>query len=719
MSGTGIAYWKRVLVTAAIYIAAAWAAVEALLTVVDRFGLPAWWGTLIAALFVAGLPVTVYLVWRTAGVERKASAASIVGSMLFLIIATAALFWFTRPPPLPVASAVAIVPCDYEGEGEYAYRAQGLAEDVHARLSRVDAVRISSWNSSLFVQEKGYEPALIAEVLNVDRLVQCRMKSDSGRIELSARVIDPAADKVLWNQNYDFTTADLGTVVQELTGALLNVLGTTTEAAEMERVNGLGTFSPEAYDLFLQARAADGPDISESLIRQALEIDPNYAEALVLHSDIYLMRAVDEEFEDMQGPLKQIRESRALARRALELDPGVLGARNQLSIVCGLLRDYFDEDCTQEEQDRLLEEECEVRGGTAEGWACWHVVLAGRNEDNSHALEQWLELEPTSMEGNMQLMGQLNFSGADFAEVLAVFETLRALEPDDPRPYGMISNMLRGKGRLDEVVAWRFGAFGDQRPEGPWRLARLATDYMNLGLYEPALELGLQTWETRRASATHFLPLLWVRSGEPERAAQAVEWMAQSIEDASGSPESMVDLAAFHVVTLRNYERARELYKQALAGHELGELCGQAADCMIYHALNLAHAERSMGQAPKADEWLEAAEEALGKLPPDASLGSLRPKLLIAQDRNDEAIKLLREGVFEWRGDEDLELPIYLLESDALFDPLSNTPGFKQLLEDYHAHLEPMSRRVLEAGKSGDWEALRQRTFQWARGEGG
>ena len=719
MSGTGIAYWKRVLVTAAIYIAAAWAAVEALLTVVDRFGLPAWWGTLIAALFVAGLPVTVYLVWRTAGVERKASAASVIGSMTFLIIATAALFWFTRPPPLPLASAVAIVPCHYEGEGEYAYRAQGLAEDVHTRLSRVDAVRISSWNSSLFVQEKGYEPALIADVLKVDRLVQCWMKADSGQIELSARVIDPASHQVIWNQTYAFSTTDLGTVVKELSGTLLAVLGTTTEAAEMEQVNKLGTFSPQAYDLFLQARAAAGPDHSEPLIRQALQIDPNYAEALVFHSKIYLIRAVDEEFEDMEGPRKQLWESRALARRALELDPGVLGARNQLSVVCGLLRDYFEEDCSQEEQERLLQQECEVRGGTAEGWACWHAVLSERNQDNSHALEQWLELEPTSVDGNMQLMWQLDSSGADFTAVLAVYETLRALEPEDPRPYGMISNMLRSKGRLDEVLAWRFGVYGDQMPEGPWRLARLATDYMNLGLYEPALEIGLQTWEARRASATHFLPLLWARSGEPERAAQALTWMAQAIEDESGSPKGMLDVAAFHVSTLRNYDRARELYRQTLAGHELNQLCDQSEHCTIEHALNLAYIEKSMGQAGAADEWLAIAEEALEKLPPDAPLGRLRPKLLIARDRNDEAIELLREVVFEWPGDQDLELPVYLLESDALFDPIRNTPGFEQLMEDYHAHLEPMGRRVLEAGEDEGWEVLRQRTFQWARGEGG
>ncbi|NIP18634.1 MAG: hypothetical protein GWM87_11080, partial [Xanthomonadales bacterium] len=168
MSSEPAAYTRRVLATAAIYAAAAWAAVEALLTVIDRFGLPAEWGTLVTALFVAGLPVTLYLVWRTAGPERRASAGSIAGSILALAVGTAWIYMMTLPEPLPQASAVAVVPCEFQGAQEYAYRAEGLAEDIHARLSRVDSVKISSWNSSLFVHDRGYAPQQIADVLKVD-----------------------------------------------------------------------------------------------------------------------------------------------------------------------------------------------------------------------------------------------------------------------------------------------------------------------------------------------------------------------------------------------------------------------------------------------------------------------------------------------------------------------------------------------------------------------
>jgi len=182
MSDGPTRYWRRVLASSAVYAAGGWAVVEALTTVIDRFGLPTWLGTLVTALYVAGLPVTAFLVWRTAGEDRRLDMPSFLGAMVLLAAITAAMFWFTRPPPVAPEHLVAVLPCEFAGDPDQSYRAEGLAEDVHARLSRVEAVRISSWNSSLFVTEKGYGTEQIVDLLHTDRLVRCRMRSDPDRV---------------------------------------------------------------------------------------------------------------------------------------------------------------------------------------------------------------------------------------------------------------------------------------------------------------------------------------------------------------------------------------------------------------------------------------------------------------------------------------------------------------------------------------------------------
>jgi TolB-like protein/tetratricopeptide (TPR) repeat protein len=719
MTGTTKTYWRRIVASSAVYAVAGWAAVEALTTIIERFALPEWLEPLCIALYVSGLPVTVYLVWRAAGRERRLTWPSFLGAMGFLLIATGALFWFTRPPEAEV-NTVAVLPCAMDAGMETVQRGDGFAEDIHARLSRVDSIRIISWNSSLFVREKGYGPKQIAELLHANRVLECRMHSGGDRIAVTARLVDPAEDRVLWDRDYDFVAADLGTVVTEITGTVLDVLSTPVQASEKKRVKNIGTFSPEAYDLLLQARSLETSNgvldpKAESLVTQALELDPNYAEAMVLLSDIYLLKAVAQEMDDTEQLRGWVKEARRLAQRALELDPEIWNARQQFATACGLLEEYLGEPCAPGKMEQLRREECEVRGETAEGWACRNG-LAGSKEEHDEALKRWLELEPTSMEGNMQYMGDLDTSGEPLSEVLKVFETLHILDPDDRRPYGLLSNLLRHHGFLDEVLAWRMGAFNDEWPAGhPWQLARLGTDYMNLGLYEQARRIGLETWETRRASSIHFLPLLLARFGEQERAAEMVEWLADTVADASGSDNSLLLAASFHASVSRDYPRAKELYESYLGGRELATVCDGDEGCVVTIALQLHHVEQSLGHETEAEKWLRLVLAHADRDPEEGSPTQQSVFLLIAEGRHQDAIRLLREGVFTWSDPtnwDDLDFPVYFVDGNAMLDPLRDEPEFQLLLDDYNAYLEPMRERVLTASGSGDWEALRQQTFE-------
>jgi len=722
MAGITQLYWRRIVASSAVYAAAGWAVVEALTTVVERFGLPDWLGSLVIAAYVAGLPVTIFLVWRTAGEERRLTWPSFIGAVAFLLVASGALFWFTRPPQ-PVVKTVAVLPCATNAGANTVQRGDGFAEDIHARLSRVDSIRIISWNSSLFVREKGYGPKQVSELLHANRILECDMRSGGERITVTARLVDPAQERVLWNRNYDFVVADLGTVVTEISGTVLDVLNTPVQADEMARINRLGTFSPEAFDLLLQARSIEKPGVAqrrkslgaEALVRQALELDPNYAEAMVLLSEFYLHKSVAEEMEDMEQLREWVKEARRLAEKALELDPQIWNARHQIARACGLLEGYLGEPCAPGEMERLRLEECEVRGDTAEGWACRNAQ-AQTEEAYDDTLQRWLELEPTSVDANMQLMGDLYEHGQPLSEILGVLETIRFLDPDDRRPFGLLSNVLRRSGYLDEVLAWRMAAFEDQLPAGfPWQLARLGTDYMNLRLYEEAKRIGLETWETRRASSIHFLPLLLTRFGEEERAAEMIEWMAETVAVASESNDQWILGASFHAAISRDYPRARALYEKYLGGAELPDVCDGDDDCVVTTALQLHHVEQAMGHEPEAEAWLNLALAHSDEDPETMAPTQQNVFLLIAKDRNQEAIELLREGVFAWAqtGDlYDLEFPIYFVDGNAMLDPIRDEAEFQLLLDDYDAYLEPMRERVLTATRSGDWEAIRQQTFE-------
>jgi TolB-like protein len=738
MAETIARYWRRILASSAVYAAVGWAVVEALTTVVERFGLPEWLGALITALYLAGLPVTVFLVWRTAGEERRLTVPSFVGAMSCLIFVTAAILWFTRPQPAAPEQLVAVLPCDFAGDPAQAYRAEGIAEDVHARLSRVDALKISSWNSSLFVRDEGYDTQRITDVLDADRILMCNVRSFEERIKLKAELLDTRAGEVVWSEDYDFVAADLGTVVTDLAGVLLDVLGAQASAAERERVNDLGTFSPEAYDLYLQANAAyeamhwsregaiDDLAEVERLLDEALRIDPDFVSALWARAFVYMRRARAVDFNDA-GEIRELLEhARAMSLYALGPDPGSGGFREILRDVCEMGRTFFGDDCSVEEETRLIREECEVLGDTAGGWECRFRLMDRNGEDNWSALERWLELEPTSISANMQYMYFRSLPGGVSADVVTILDTVYALAPDNRRPFGLVSNLLRSEGRLDEVLAWRFRLFGDQRPTN-WahRMSRAATDYMNLGLYDEARALGEVAWETHRTTTLRFLPQLWAVVGKPEKAEAVLAWAADALGAESARP---LIRPAFDVAgLLRRFEWAEALYDRALATDDLPGLCEDEDYCIAWHALRLVQVKRALDKQDEAKQWMATAEAAFEREPPylrgeDSAVRTkaLEGVLRVVQGRQEEAVAVLAEAIDAWEvptgvwGRSDLAVPLYRLETDAFFDPLRERGDFAALLERYRTYLEPMRLRVVKAEETGDWEAIRKRTYELA-----
>jgi TolB-like protein len=738
MAETVTRYWRRILVSSAVYAAGGWAVVEALTTVVTRLGLPESLAALITALYLAGLPVTVLLVWRTAGEERRLTIPAFIGAMICLVIVTAAIFWVTRPQPAAPEQLIAVLPCEFAGDPAQAYRAEGIAEDVHARLSRVDAVKMLSWNSSLYARDEGYDTRRIAAVLDVDRIVKCHLNSTAERIELNTELLDTRAEEVLWSGDYDFVAADLGTVVTDLAGVLLDALGARASAAERERVDDLGTFSPEAYDLYLQARAAyqamhwsrEGgfDDLAgvERLLDEALRIDPDFVSALWGRAFAYMRRAHAMDFEDTGAIRALLDEARALSLHALDLDPGRGGFREILREVCEMGRVFFGDDCSVEEELRLIREECAVLGDTAAGWACRFSLMAETGEDNRPALERWLELEPTNISAHMQDMYFRSLSGGVSADVVSVLDTVHALAPDNRRPFGLISNLLRSEGRLDEVIAWRFRLFGDQRPTN-WahRMSRAATDYMNLGLYDEARALGEVAWETHRTTTLRFLPQLWTMLDEPDKAEAVLAWAVDALGAESARP---LIRPAFDVAgLLRRFDWAEALYVRALAAADLPGLCEGEDYCIAWHALRLVQVKRALGKEDEAKQWMATAEAAFEREPSylrgeDAAVRTraLEGVLRVVQGRHEEAVAALAEAIDAWEvpvgvwGFEDLAVPLYRLQSDAFFDPLRERSDFAAVLDRYRAYLEPMRLRVVRAEQTGDWEAIRRRTYELA-----
>jgi adenylate cyclase len=174
-----------------------------------------------------------------------------------------------------------------------------------------------------------------------------------------AELIQAHTGRHVWAERYDRELSDIFVLQDEITSSIVGAIEPSLRYAEIGRSLSKPTESLSAYDLYLQAlphsylASNEGYRRAEDLLRQALERDPNYADALAALADciarMYLNgwqsdlnqtrlevahfaeRAVDSgptmptqsrfQLGRMQVILGQIAEAAALADRALALNP--------------------------------------------------------------------------------------------------------------------------------------------------------------------------------------------------------------------------------------------------------------------------------------------------------------------------------------------------------------------------------------------------------------
>ncbi len=282
----------------AVYAIAGWAAVEITFVVRERLDLPGIVEPIVLGLFAAGFLATALL----AGLRRRQNVSSVVHSLQLLAatIACAAVAlgiaaWLQVPGASTEEVSVAVLPCDYDGDEEYEYLGEGLAEEVHTRLSTLHELRVPPWRSVLRVHAINSSPAFVAEHLDVNNIAACRVERHGADLNFEVRVLRPESDETLLQRRYESVSANLPSMVVEVAGAFVDQIAPRIRTDAL--FEDLPTSDPEAYELYLQANALVNP--------------ASYGENIPLFSDQL------EQVEDLLG-------------RAIELDPGFASAYGRL-----------------------------------------------------------------------------------------------------------------------------------------------------------------------------------------------------------------------------------------------------------------------------------------------------------------------------------------------------------------------------------------------------
>ncbi len=300
MSFLGEIKRRKVFQVAAVYLVVSWLIMQVVDVVNEPLNLPDWFDTAVIVALAIGLPIALILAWAfdvtPDGVVKDQGKDAAVQSggrrieiVLFglLIVAVAWLYYRdihpaeTVPDVLP--NSIAVLPFDNLSlDPEDAFFAAGIHDSTLNQLAKISDLVVIA-RTSVMQYEKNPPPIPeIAKVLNVEMVMEGSVRYASGRVLITAQLIDGRTGAHLWSDEFNRDLADVFAVQAEVAEHIATAMQVQLLPDERVRIENRPTESTEAYQHYLHALSLPAPFIfpqymsaqRESLER-AIAADPD------------------------------------------------------------------------------------------------------------------------------------------------------------------------------------------------------------------------------------------------------------------------------------------------------------------------------------------------------------------------------------------------------------------------------------------------------------
>ena len=220
-----------------------------------------------------------------------------------------------RSPSFSDKPSIAVLPfVNMSADTQQEYFSDGLTEDIITELSRFRSLFVIARNSSFAFRGQALGAKEIGQKLGVRYLVEGSVRRAANRLRITAELTDAATNTHLWAERYDRDLANIFTVQDEVTRAIVTAVEPELVSAECERARRKLPESLDAWECYqrglwhLHRYKAESSAKACSFFQRAIESDPNFApphaalgyalyyeviEGLVSAPDSWLARAIE------------------------------------------------------------------------------------------------------------------------------------------------------------------------------------------------------------------------------------------------------------------------------------------------------------------------------------------------------------------------------------------------------------------------------------------
>ena len=457
---------RKVVQWGLAYAAGAWGLLQGLQFLAETYE----WSSRVLKLstlaFLIGLPIVLVLAWYHGdrGEQRIRGTELAIISLLFLLAGV--VLWryeraieTTTPATqaatpaekavVPDEKSIAVLPfADMSAKKDQEYMSDGMAEELLNLLAKIPDLKVIARTSSFAFKGEKIEIAEIARKLNVAHVLEGSVRTSGSKVRITAQLVRASDSTHLWSETYDRPLDDIFAVQDEIAGAIVQALRIKLLGAVSSREGGTENF--EAYQLYLQAVSAfnvaspESLDSAETLLKQAIRLDPNYARAWSRLGWVAYTKSTSSN----KPAIEAYEEGRQFAERALQLN-------SQLADVHALLQIVFvqaDKDWAAAESEGRKALALDPSNSEVLFGAGWFASIQGRYEEGERMYRKALDRDPL----NFNLVDGIAENYYRTGRLVDAEHILRAHIQREPRSTwsrAMLSRVLLVQGKPDAALA--------------------------------------------------------------------------------------------------------------------------------------------------------------------------------------------------------------------------------------------------------------------------
>ena len=362
--------------------------------------------------------------------------------LLVAVTAITAFFGYQyvqSKPAAPGIRSIAVLPFKSLGEGnDNSHQGLGLADVLITRLSNLKELNIRS--TSAIMDLEGQDPAIVAEKLNVDAVLEGTIYSRNDKVRVTARLVKTSDNSTVWTGEFEKLQKDELRLQNEIALQIVEALALNLTGSEKNALTKRYTENADAYGLYVKARhewnkrSHPGMIEAQRLFRNAIEQDPNFALAYVGLADT-MATGTDSA------------EASIAIERALEIDPNL----GEAYASRGFLKMFHGRDWAEAEKAFKRSIELNPNYATTHHWYATLLAIKGQTAAAKAEMRRGLEINPLS-HNFLADLGQVYYFAGEYVEAKEYCNKALEISPDFIFAHQYLHYIYLKTGEYDQAI---------------------------------------------------------------------------------------------------------------------------------------------------------------------------------------------------------------------------------------------------------------------------